>query len=543
MISCHFSLRNKLIGLSLLTLPSLLSAGEVHEWGTFTTVSGSDGKVLSGLHWEEEQLPSFVHSHGGVNYAHSAYSTVFGFKFGAGKGMSYNYNLENVTVKMETPVLYFYGNEREKYNVKVKFKGGSISQWYPQRKSGDVFPKLVLDKVTQEFTTVDFAKPYNGHIEWNVETIPRNQADQALTFKFDQSLTWEYPRVTDANMLKVGEEYENYLFYRGIGNFEQPVKFSVDASDTLHIENKSKEPITFAFAFENIATEVEPNLHPQHPIAKLLMAAVPVEKRKKTQNLIRYKTFGNGIVAASTTKVSTSDWKVCDPKTWRTTIFRQIRDGLVSQGLTLAESDAMVKTWWKSYFEHDGLRVFWVVPQAELNKVLPIKIIPKPDKFVRVIVGRSDILRPNHEQKLVDKLKHGGLKGISKHRFFEPYVNRLRDLVPVPYYGELNEAVLTTQHFFVQSYSGAAREKAESYSHIKFQKDWVKKNKTDKKLQLVRAVYKTPGGKEEWKILNPTQLLIGEITYTWDKKNNLLVGQEPGGTGAHHVIQMPLLLK
>src|SRR5688500_3534809 len=34
----------------------------VHEWGTFTSMQGSDGVVLEGLTREEEALPSFVYS-------------------------------------------------------------------------------------------------------------------------------------------------------------------------------------------------------------------------------------------------------------------------------------------------------------------------------------------------------------------------------------------------------------------------------------------------------------------------------------------------
>ena len=41
------------------------SAYQLHEWGTFTTVAGSDGTLLTGLQREEEELPAFVHSHFG----------------------------------------------------------------------------------------------------------------------------------------------------------------------------------------------------------------------------------------------------------------------------------------------------------------------------------------------------------------------------------------------------------------------------------------------------------------------------------------------
>src|SRR4030095_12320626 len=33
----------------------------VHEWGTFTSMYGSDGLVLEGLQHEEEKLPAFVY--------------------------------------------------------------------------------------------------------------------------------------------------------------------------------------------------------------------------------------------------------------------------------------------------------------------------------------------------------------------------------------------------------------------------------------------------------------------------------------------------
>ena len=57
----------------------------LHEWGTFTTVAGSDGVLLEGLSYEDHALPSFVHQRE---------TRAPGF--------------DGVRGKMETPVLYFY---------------------------------------------------------------------------------------------------------------------------------------------------------------------------------------------------------------------------------------------------------------------------------------------------------------------------------------------------------------------------------------------------------------------------------------------------
>src|SRR5215212_8114679 len=84
------NLRLSFIGsfLFLWFLAATLHAAEfvVHEWGTFTSVVGSDGRMLSGLELEEERLPNFVH--GFVGFAPS------------NKG--WNRPVAGVTVKMET---------------------------------------------------------------------------------------------------------------------------------------------------------------------------------------------------------------------------------------------------------------------------------------------------------------------------------------------------------------------------------------------------------------------------------------------------------
>ncbi len=76
-------------------------------------------------------------------------------------------------------------------------------------------------------------------------------------------------------------------------------------------------------------------------------------------------------------------------------------DELVAAGLNRAEADAMVQTWWRSYFERPGTRVFWIMPRALTDKILPLKIEPAPADVVRVLVGRSEVLTPRFESDLL----------------------------------------------------------------------------------------------------------------------------------------------
>ena len=81
----------------------------VHEWGTFLAMNGSDGVALDGMYHEEHALPAFVHARSKDQL-----------------------RLRSVTVKGETPVIYFYTDSRSRCRCRSDFPGGIWTQWYPQ---------------------------------------------------------------------------------------------------------------------------------------------------------------------------------------------------------------------------------------------------------------------------------------------------------------------------------------------------------------------------------------------------------------------------
>ncbi|MFI5264114.1 MAG: hypothetical protein ACHQM6_06335, partial [Candidatus Kapaibacterium sp.] len=168
----------------------------VHEWGTFTTLTGSDGILLPGLYYEEEYLPYFVQNFSGFN--------------GTGYHKGFNFDCENVTVKMETPVIYFYSNKARQVSVRVDYPGGALSQWYPSRSDGEA------ESYSGYY---DFAQQHNGWITWNANILAKANNDTVGMWKDGETHVWEAPRATDANVVTTGSgEVEKYLFYRGVGN-------------------------------------------------------------------------------------------------------------------------------------------------------------------------------------------------------------------------------------------------------------------------------------------------------------------------------------
>ena len=81
----------------------------VHEWGTFTSIAGGDGAALQ---WRplsgNTDLPCFVER---------SPLQVKGDMAG--------------TVRMETPVLYFYAPHETTVAVDVRFRQGVITEWFP----------------------------------------------------------------------------------------------------------------------------------------------------------------------------------------------------------------------------------------------------------------------------------------------------------------------------------------------------------------------------------------------------------------------------
>ena len=73
---------------------------------------------------------------------------------------------------------------------------------------------------------------------------------------------------------------------------------------------------------------------------------------------------------------------------------------LIEQGLYEKEARAMVKTWSADWFGQEGVRVLYLVPESVTTEFLPLRIDPKPEQLVRVLVGRHDLLTPEREKEV-----------------------------------------------------------------------------------------------------------------------------------------------
>ncbi len=194
-----------------------------HEWGTFTSIAGADGQAVEWFPLTgSTDLPSFV------EHFRNA-----GFKLGL-RG----------TVRMETPVLYFYSPREETVSVKVSFAKGVITEWYPH--ASRVEPTAVL------WDGSLYREHLDGSIAWDAVTLAQSQTADLPS---DQRKNPYYAaRQTTSTPLRVktpvGEQYEKFLFYRGVSAFRVPISATLDDANKLRVENRSGQPIPNTIFFE-----------------------------------------------------------------------------------------------------------------------------------------------------------------------------------------------------------------------------------------------------------------------------------------------------
>jgi hypothetical protein len=332
----------------------------VHEWGTFTTLTGSDGVLLPGLYHEEEYLPYFVQHFPGFSGSGFIHKGLY-------------LQCDNVTLKMETPVIYFYSDKARSISVRVDWPAGTISQWYPYCSAGEI---------PSYYGTIDFATQHNGWIQWNANILAHSPSDTTGMWKDGETHTWQAPRATDANIItdSLGN-VEKYLFYRGVGNASfmdggTNANYFLKTTfqgNTLNIENLTHYNILYGFVFERKVDEI-------------------------TGDSINVIWWSGAINDGE--KIQCTPPAVNVASTFEPTLTT-FRNKLVEKGLFLKEADAMIDTWRQSYFGTPGVRVLWIVPKVATSKSLPMSITPKPDDIQRILVARSEILTPQFEKMLV----------------------------------------------------------------------------------------------------------------------------------------------
>lgn len=373
-----------------------------HEWGTFTSVQGSDGQPIRWNPFTESDLPNFVHTRRKPADGPAVRAQALNL------GMLMMKQSTHWFQRMETPVIYFHSEKPLRLTATVGFPSGLITEWYPSVSSfGPVYGVTnLLPEASQSFAT------------WtDLEILPR---DAALTGTLPnppkESAASHYyaARNAQSNPVRTTRgvglstdgrgESEQFLFYRGVADFTSPLKVSNPGEEIL-VENTGRHALAGLFVWEAQGSKASLT-----PIPSLAVGAV--HHAEQDPNRV------------------TGD---------RSTLTRQFKDrlqtALVTDGLNSDEAAAMIQTWADSWFDEDGTRVLYLVPRAFTDSVLPLTLQPAPAQLARVFVGRAELIPVDLERRaesLAERFHKSGdtlaaqeLGKLVVPRFADSLLNRL----------------------------------------------------------------------------------------------------------------------
>jgi hypothetical protein len=346
----------------------------VHEWGTFTSVAGEDGSAMD---WDalgcKDDLPGFVND--------------FGYR-------GFKWRLP-ATVRMETPVMYFYSSRELDAHVKVAFPHGLITEWYPQAEY-EVYQRSRIDgsvrRLAANLNGIDTSlRSLTGGIEWrNIKVQP----DTSPALPIESGVSRYYAaRATDATPIAVGGQHEKFLFYRGVGRFPVPLSARLTGDGRIVVENRGHDTVPSAILFENRGGR------------------------------LWYRNAG-AIADAVTLDAPSIDGSFA-------VLRHDLETALIAQGLFPREAQAMVETWRDSWFE-EGSRLIYIVPSRAIDAILPLEVEPVPSQTARVFVGRIELVTPETERSVEEGIAQGDWGTIDRYqRFLGPILKRISSENPL----------------------------------------------------------------------------------------------------------------
>jgi hypothetical protein len=359
-------LLQSLVAVTALIAPPAVSAATddpliVHEWGTFTTVQGADGEQIWWRPPASVDLPDFV------------YRAAVG---GDDRPVTFDPKDLSALARMETPVIYFYSQRERVADVRVLFRGGNLTEWYPQP------TRVAAQSTSGQLYTMPAPHTRQFTIEWNgVRILARDTREMApgklIRGKAGDGDHYYIARDTDANFLRVAApqarsrvEHERDLFYRGLGYFQAPLAVGMDADEqALSLNAREAERIEAAFL---------------------------VSVR---HGMMRYQKIEGAIAnAASVIDPNTQPFGALEDV--RKVAMQDIARALVNAGLYEKEARAMVNTWQDQWLAEEGTRVLYLLPRAWTDRMLQLQVSPQPDQVVRVMVGRAELITPSVERDL-----------------------------------------------------------------------------------------------------------------------------------------------
>jgi hypothetical protein len=340
-----------------------------HEWGTFTSIAGHDGRAADWLPLAgSTDLPAFVEHFQTPNFK------------GGVRG----------TVRMETPVLYFYTNHTTTVSVHVSFAQGLITEWYPHADRVEPVGLQTQTRMVAYYNDWNrLQKQPDSSISW--DSIKLEPGSSAALAREGRTNHYYAARQTSSTPLRIktqeGDQTEKFLFYRGVASFSVPVSVMLASDGKILTQNLSASEIPAMLLFERRGDKIG------FRVGDTSAAQPTLDPPELNANMDSLK--------------------------------QAVEDLLIAQRLYQDEAQAMFETWRDSWFE-EGSRLLYIVPREFVDRVLPLSINPTPAQIVRVFVGRMELVTPATQHAVEQALATNDRAALASYnRFLVPILESM----------------------------------------------------------------------------------------------------------------------
>jgi hypothetical protein len=277
-------------------------------------------------------------------------------------------------MRLETPVIYFHAPKSEilqTADVSVKFHGGLLTEFYPDAMA--TAPGL---DTNGWFRFGPIHSDTDSKLEWSGLNIGHGSPKRETS-----AHVWTSPRAVRASTVQATNgESEKFLFYRGIGHIDAPLKVS-----------REDGRFVFRSQLENVPVD--------RPLTIQSVWLVDIRR----DGTIAFRPLPPLEINPDPTKILTTTAANFDAGDFSADNLEKLKSSLkaslMAEGLFDDEAQALLNTWEVSYFKSAGLRVFFMVPREWTDYYLPLQI-SLPADITRVMVGRIELVTPEQRNIL-----------------------------------------------------------------------------------------------------------------------------------------------
>jgi len=260
------------------------------------------------------------------------------------------------------PVIYFHSAKEQKVHVKVDFPGGRPAVWWPANSNIDQYSRNLIGK--------DQPGTYHKHLEWRLVLQPNAKVPDLRTLPKGHWM--EACRAVRATDVCASDDFheqqrERFAYYDGMIPGPKAAELQV-APDRVTLKNRAKHAL--------LDVTVVDRRHPEQ--VRVARAA--------------------SLAAGAT--IDALEFQAYPPERWLASALEQLVKQLSEAGLNEDEAKAMAQVWQREFFETEGLTLFYRLPQAEFDRLLPLTITPRPEKVARVLL----VHHPHCEPDLGDRV-------------------------------------------------------------------------------------------------------------------------------------------